>query len=1588
MADQVERVILTAEDETKRPTASANKNIEGVEKKAVEASAAITATTATAGQKIVTITDRSLKEINRLVDQQEKKAAAAGANAIERLEAERAAVLRNVRGNTEAVNRVNAAIDKRIVVEQRAMSATAAAAAAADKASMRQVSATRNAADSVDRYRTATERARASTEQLGASRSLSIVERNADRAEGAMNRFARRTREAAGLFSSFGQSLTIGVTGPIALAANAALDLVARYDSIDKSFTAILGNETLSRLQQAELRGSSREPGLTYEGATGGFRRIAAARRDVQLATSAIKEFGNALALAGGTEEDLAGVTLALTQLLSKARVSAEEINQIAERIPQTRTLISKAFGTSDSEAIVKKGIDPETFVRGVIEQAKLLPRAAVSIQSELKNVREDFRQTMAIVGKDLADVLLPIAKSVSTGIRDMAIAFSEFPQSVRRGIVVMTLLAATLGPVALAIGGVYRVVSTLAQGYTLATAALARSTAVQTANTVATVAQATAYDRLAVAAGRAGTAEVFAGIPNLRTGVSAGAARQAEATADILAAQSAARAKLLARAKAKETGGLFAYTAVAGRGLGRGETAAAEAQMAKAAPRVAALVGMSEAAQVRMIAAARAAAGFGTEIAQASTAMNTLRVAGLAFLALPLIGVIQGIGQSIDRAFNRAKPQWVDDVGGTGKVLVAAGRDIIEFAQSLAAPALRTFGEAAGSVGGVISDMTKKYQEFVDLVSRKVDDSGLLSWINGIVDAGKRRLTGEKLAEDSLKRQQGFAAKSMRDQAIAAGALEKRGEKEAAASAEAAKIAERRAELTRDLRMELVKSTQEALRAGKTISEVERVAADRAQERQNMIEKEGAAVGRLQRRLFDLATTQKILEADRKENFAALEEATRFRDAATQKELTGLQRVAEQRRQAIADLDKRSVSGGTRAQALGLIDAGTAALTKKVHDQNLAESQTFFDSSARVAAEGYDRIEEQRREWLAKVAETPAAIAKINDAILLLEQRLTRDLEAELAERRDQRTLKSLDAGKETALRSIELRQARELEIETTFGRENLARRIRTEQEKLAVEEEFARRRLAVEETLIQRRGAIAEADAQSEKQKEAIRKKTGSEIEDIRQQSQIDLDRERVSTAIRLEELVRAENQKTFDRFKSAYDDLFDAIVSRTKSVGDVVKGILKSVFLTPIKEVTGNIFAGAATRIFGIPTTGGTRGLSTKLDLPGRLGDVVLQGKAVPVVIQNLPGAPGGGSGASAATSGGMLANLGALASIGTFGGFGGFRTPPFVPGGSVSSSIDFGGGPVDLGGRTYGGTPPFVPGASGGGGFGGLFGGMKDILTKLGGLGRGPGVYGPGSSGGSLAGHGFGGATGGAMLLGGASLAIDGLRRGGWKGLGETAAGGALIGLKFGGPIGALIGGAVGAAAGGIRMLFKTKNEGIISKIQQIYGVKIDGGFAKNPIGQIVSERYGGNMDVGLSSPEVRDLVNQYARATGQEYGLANRPFAVGIQQSGGTIAQTAARVDGLNVAYSGGSIGTTGPVDRLVTSTVPNSLGMAPTIRVDSLQLLVNGAGAADALSGSVARNPQAVATANLQAQKQSINRRELTALQLTPGVIT
>jgi tape measure domain-containing protein len=88
--------------------------------------------------------------------------------------------------------------------------------------------------------------------------------------------------------------------------------------------------------------------------ATAGFTKLSAsvigAGGNVNDAEIVMRGFTQAIKATGGGAEQVAGAMTALTQIFSKGKVSAEEINQIAERLPGAFTAIAKASGKTGPE--------------------------------------------------------------------------------------------------------------------------------------------------------------------------------------------------------------------------------------------------------------------------------------------------------------------------------------------------------------------------------------------------------------------------------------------------------------------------------------------------------------------------------------------------------------------------------------------------------------------------------------------------------------------------------------------------------------------------------------------------------------------------------------------------------------------------------------------------------------------------------------------------------------------------------------------------------------------------------------------------------------------------------------------------------------------------------------------------------------------------------------------------------------------------------------------------------------------------------------------------------------------------------------
>lgn len=568
----------------------------------------------------------------------------------------------------------------------------------------------------------------------------------------------------------------------------------------------------------------------------------------------------------------------------------------------------------------------------------------------------------------------------------------------------------------------------------------------------------------------------------------------------------------------------------------------------------------------------------------------------------------------------------------------------------------------------------------------------------------------------------------------------------------------------------------------------------------------------------------------------------------------------------------------------------------------------------------------------------------EFENAVEFSQRRLEKELsvEDEILKNRQDADQILVDLG----ARAAEIRRDSELRALSVVNTRTIQEKLAVEQQRAEIEQRYIRessefkskaiqREIELEiiknEVILRANGATASQIADMRKSFEELElaRLKGLTLEtnaELRQASEEGLARQA--------QAIRDNNQRVFDGLKRSVEGIFDQTVTRAKSFGQALADAIKLPFLAALKEIVSTRVAAMLFQLFG----GGQVGLSG----------------GQPVFGGGITSTGGGGN---------VLGRLLGLGGAGALGIGGGGIGLPGAPGGTPGFAGPVGGG---------GGSATGIGALSG---FGGSF---KGILTQLGNLGRGNVALGPGSTGGALAGKGVGGAAGGALLAGGGLLAFDGLRRGGALGLAETTAGGALIGFKFGGPVGAAIGAGVGALAGTIRLFIKGAEEKLVEKVKSVYGITISRQFARDPLLGIIKQGFGGNIDVGIRSQQVKDLIELYGMSTGQDaFGVnaGSRPIARSFALSGGVFSQQPVFQNGVSI-----------PLDRIAGSGTVTNAGAAPvvngTIQLDAEATTAFFQGQAAAF---VAGNPRAVQSASLSATRQNAGRRELWAAMTQPG---
>lgn len=473
----------------------------------------------------------------------------------------------------------------------------------------------------------------------------------------------------------------------------------------------------------------------------------------------------------------------------------------------------------------------------------------------------------------------------------------------------------------------------------------------------------------------------------------------------------------------------------------------------------------------------------------------------------------------------------------------------------------------------------------------------------------------------------------------------------------------------------------------------------------------------------------------------------------------------------------------------------------------------------------------------------------------------------------------------------------------------------------------------------------------------------------------------------------LIRSEIEKTFEYFQRLGEGVFDALLTKSKSVWQAMADFFKTTILTAMKSIFSNAIARMFMGALGFPVPAGMGQPAGLLQMGG--------GGVLGTAMRGMYGMTGGGGGGGGYGGGGYIGGgsggggiLGALRGfLGGGGGGGrgvlGFGLNALTRGPSGSGLA----GPVgNYGGGAGGmwiqnaalasglaGVQGVAPAAQAGKygllGAGGLLGSFFNTGSiAMGGYST--TAAGIGGIGGGLAG--FASSAGG--IGAGLMLALMGVQRGGKLGALMTTGGGALAGFGIGamagavgGPIGMAIGAAIGGIIGLIGLLRKSSEQKAAEEIKRVYNVDIRSKSILTQIVEIAKQQYGGDLKVAVFSPAVREIVQSYSIATGQSPSGIPRPVYPVVGYTRGGMSQ-------LMPTYSNGNV-VANPYVGPTTAVSGTGKGGSTYIQLDPNQ-------ANALLEGKVVQiienNSGAVATAQSSATKSGTERQTTRAAYSEP----
>src|SRR5690554_2629643 len=258
-------------------------------------------------------------------------------------------------------------------------------------------------------------------------------------------------RSAMGGLGGFAGQLSgaLGIAGGIYGAVQLGREIyktTKQLDLINKSMNATAMNAEHLASNMAFLNRVTEDSGLRFTDTALAYNKFYAASKDklslIEIQTI-FDKISKSAALMGMSVHDQNLIFLALEQMMSKGKVSAEELRrQLGERLPGAFDIMAKAAGVSASEL-------DDMMRKGELISSEILPKFAVEVEKAFSADKIQKVENMAAAENRLSNAWIHLVDSMNSGqgtLAKVSMGFMDMATSVLKAFTVTQKLSDAIG--------------------------------------------------------------------------------------------------------------------------------------------------------------------------------------------------------------------------------------------------------------------------------------------------------------------------------------------------------------------------------------------------------------------------------------------------------------------------------------------------------------------------------------------------------------------------------------------------------------------------------------------------------------------------------------------------------------------------------------------------------------------------------------------------------------------------------------------------------------------------------------------------------------------------------------------------------------------------------------------------------------------------------------------------------------------------------------------------------------------------------------------------------------------------------------